>query len=59
MTPAINIQLLLNLKAYNNGTETLPASFWNFQASLVNWIKIKPLKSLLFNKLFWIKLEPS
>jgi hypothetical protein len=29
-TPAVNIQLLLNLKTYNNGTETLLASFQNF-----------------------------
>jgi hypothetical protein len=28
--PAINIQLLLNLKTYDNGTETLLASFRNF-----------------------------
>jgi hypothetical protein len=28
--PAVNIQLLLNLKTYNNGTETLLASFWKF-----------------------------
>jgi hypothetical protein len=27
---AMNIQLLLNLKTYNNGTETLPASFSEF-----------------------------
>jgi hypothetical protein len=30
MTPAVNIQLLLNLKTYDNRTETLPASFQNF-----------------------------
>jgi hypothetical protein len=30
MTLAVNIQLLLNLKTYNNGTETLLASFRNF-----------------------------
>ena len=55
----MNIQLLLNLKTYNNGTETLLASFRNFYALLVNWIKIKPLKSLLFDKLFRMKLELS
>jgi hypothetical protein len=30
MMPAVNIELLLNLKTYNNETETLLASFWNF-----------------------------
>jgi hypothetical protein len=30
MTPAVNIQLLLNLKTYNNRIETLLASFQNF-----------------------------
>jgi hypothetical protein len=30
ITPAVNIQLLLNLKTYNNGIETLLVSFWNF-----------------------------
>ena len=29
MTPAVNIQLLLNLKTYDNGTETLLTPFWN------------------------------
>ena len=59
MTPAANIQLLLNLKTYDNGTKTLLTSFWNFWASLINQIKIKLLKSLLFNELFWMKLKPS
>ena len=36
ITPAVNIQLLLNLKTYDNGTETLLASFQNFWALLVN-----------------------
>jgi hypothetical protein len=30
MTLAANIQLLLNLKTYDNGTKTLLASFQNF-----------------------------
>jgi hypothetical protein len=30
MMPAVNIQLLLNLKTYNNRTKTLLISFWNF-----------------------------
>jgi hypothetical protein len=30
MTLAVNIQLLLNLKTYDNGTKTLLISFWNF-----------------------------
>ena len=41
MTPAVNIQLLLNLKTYNNGNKTLLASFWNFLG--------------LINKLDWNK----
>jgi hypothetical protein len=56
---AVNTQLLLNLKTYNNGTETLLASFRNFQALLASWIRIKPLELPFFVKLFWMRLEPS
>ena len=41
MTPAANIQLLLNLKTYNNRTKTLLAFFLEFLGliSELNWNK--------------------
>ena len=48
MTPAVNIQLLPNLKTYNNRTETLLAFFLEFLGliSELDWNKTAKVTAL-------------